>query len=212
VLETLQGAAGALTMTDLAAATGLHPNTLREHLEALETAGRVTRRDAAPSGPGRPRALYEALPLEAAGRAEYAGLASALAATIHRTSDDPRRDATEAGVLWGHELATEHGIPAAAGDVAARHQVVDLLGDMGFAPDADGDATSVRLTRCPLLDTARRYPDVVCAVHLGIVRGALDEYGADAAPADLRPFSEPGACRLHLTPPTTSRGSRGTDR
>jgi predicted ArsR family transcriptional regulator len=212
VLDALQDAAAALTMTDLAATTGLHPNTLREHLEALEAAGRVRRRDAAPSGPGRPRALYEALPLESAGRAEYAGLASALAATIHRTSDDPRRDATEAGILWGHELATDHGVSPAAGDVAARRQVVDLLADMGFAPDADRESTSVRLTRCPLLDTARRYPDVVCAVHLGIVRGALDEYGADAAPAELLPFSEPGACRLHLTAPTTPRSSHGADR
>lgn len=216
VLTALQGGAGdgagpaAMTLADLSTATGLHPNTLREHLDALEAAGRVHRRDALPSGPGRPRALYEAAPEEPAGRAEYAGLAAALAATIHRTSDDPRRDAAEAGTLWGRELAVDHGTPAVAGEVAARRQVVGLLDQMGFAPDADRDGTSVRLTRCPLLDTARRYPDVVCAVHLGIVRGALEEYGADAAPAELLPFAEPGACRLHLA----ARGSvtRGADR
>jgi predicted ArsR family transcriptional regulator len=148
------------------------------------------------------------VPPEPAGRAEYAGLAAALAATIHRTSDDPRRDAVEAGDLWGRELAADHGAPAGTGEVAARHEVVGLLAEMGFAPDADRDSTSVRLTRCPLLDTARRYPDVVCAVHLGIVRGALDEYGADASPAELLPFAEPGACRLHLAAARTTGADR----
>jgi hypothetical protein len=39
---------------------------------------------------------------------------------------------------------------------------------------------------------------VVCGVHLGIVRGALEEYGADSDRTDLQPFAEPGACRLDL--------------
>jgi len=56
----------------------------------------------------------------------------------------------------------------------------------------------VRLTLCPLLEAAHKHPDVVCGVHLGIVRGALEEYGADPTGTDLLPFSEPGACRLEL--------------
>ena len=46
---------------------------------------------------------------------------------------------------------------------------------------------------------------VVCAVHLGIVRGALEVYGGDPTHTDLLPFSEPGACRLEMleaAPPT----------
>jgi len=54
------------------------------------------------------------------------------------------------------------------------------------------------LLRWPLLEAAHKYPDVVCGVHLGIVRGALEEYGADPSNTDLFPFSEPGACRLDL--------------
>jgi predicted ArsR family transcriptional regulator len=69
---------------------------------------------------------------------------------------------------------------------------------VGFCPEADERATTARLTRCPLLETAKEYPDVVCGVHLGIVRGALEEYGADDTHTDLEPFSEPGACRLEL--------------
>lgn len=198
VLTVLQAEPAPVTMTGLSLVTGLHANTLREHLDALEAAGRVRRRHAAPSGPGRPPTLYEAAPADRAGRSEYAGLAAALASTIHRTSTEPGRDAAEAGDQWGHELAAERGRPAEPGDRAARRAVVSLLDEVGFAPEADHDSAVVLLTRCPLLDTARRYPDVVCAVHLGIVRGALEEYGADATATALHPFSEPGACRLHL--------------
>jgi predicted ArsR family transcriptional regulator len=77
--------------------------------------------------------------------------------------------------------------------------VVSLFDDLGFAPESDGRASTVRLTRCPLLEAARRYPDVVCAVHLGLTRGALEEYGADTEGARLLPFAEPGACVLHLS-------------
>jgi predicted ArsR family transcriptional regulator len=180
-------------MAVLSTATGLHANTLRDHLDALEQAGLVRRRRAAPHGPGRPRSLYEVVAEDAA-HVEYAGLATVLASTIHRTSDDPRLAATLAGAQWGHELAASHGLPPTAD---ARREVVAVLDELGFAPEGDHDS-AVRLTRCPLLDTARRFPDVVCAVHLGIVQGALEEYGADPDAAELYPFSEPGACRLQL--------------
>jgi hypothetical protein len=37
-------------------------------------------------------------------------------------------------------------------------------------------------------------------VHLGLVRGALEEYGADPTGSDLVPFAEPGACLLVVPP------------
>ena len=66
------------------------------------------------------------------------------------------------------------------------------------APQADARSSVVRLTRCPLLEAAHKYPDVVCGVHLGLAEGALEEYGADPEGTELLPFAEPGACRLHL--------------
>lgn len=185
-------------MAALSGATGLHPNTLRDHLDALERAGLVRQHAAAPQGPGRPPSLYETVADTGASHSEYAGLATVLASTIHRTSDDPRRAAASAGAQWGHELAAAHGRPERAGAAGARREVLAVLDEIGFAPEPDQDGSDIRLTRCPLLDAARRFPDVVCAVHLGIVRGALEEYDADPEPVELFPFSEPGACRLHL--------------
>ncbi|HJA62039.1 MAG TPA: hypothetical protein H9788_13210, partial [Candidatus Brevibacterium intestinavium] len=73
-----------------------------------------------------------------------------------------------------------------------------------------------RLTRCPLLEAAHEHPDIVCGVHLGLVRGALEVFGDPAAESELEPFSEPGACRLHLQDSTaataeTPKSGRGVE-
>lgn len=201
VLEAVRARPAPATLAALVDETGLHPNTLRAHLEALEELGLVRRRRSTPAGRGRPALLYEAA--EPPDRSEYAGLASALSAAIHRTSASPRDDAIAAGREWGHDLARDKGRPG-PGRPAARRQVVAMLADLGFAPEADDRAAVALLTRCPLLDVAHRYPDVVCGVHLGIVRGALEEYGGDPERTDLFPFSDPRGCRLELLtrPPT----------
>ena len=178
--------------------TGLHGNTVREHLEALVRAGLVRRERAEPNGRGRPAWLYDATSEEST--SEYAGLAAALAASIARTSRHPGEDAAAAGEAWGHELVRDRA-EAAEDPVAARDAVLGLLDDLGFDPRQDPQAPSrVRLARCPLLAAAHRHPEVVCGVHLGLVRGALEEHGADPAGTDLVPFAEPGACLLVVPP------------
>jgi predicted ArsR family transcriptional regulator len=202
VLELLSGQPEPLSQAAIVDATGLHANTIREHLEGLRRRGLVRRLRAEPSGRGRPAWLYEATDDDATG-SEYAGLASVLAATIARTSDEPERAAATAGEEWGHELAHDRGALPVRAETARRH-VIHLLDELGFEPEEAGG--HVRLTRCPLLEAAHRYPEVVCAVHLGIVRGALEEYGADPAGSELTPFAEPGACRL-VVPPLDGSGA-----
>jgi predicted ArsR family transcriptional regulator len=202
VLESLHDGAG--TVAEVERATALHANTVREHLDALVTRGLARRSRSTPSGRGRPAWRYEAVePTSATDGSEYTGLAATLAAHLHRTSPRPWRDAVTAGETWGRDLARRDEGSRTTSAVAARRRVLGLLDGMGFAPESDPEATTSRLTRCPLLGTAKEYPDVVCGVHLGIVRGALAEYGTDNEHTDLLPFAEPGACRLHLATPTT---------
>jgi predicted ArsR family transcriptional regulator len=201
VLDVLLAADRPLPLARLSTETGLHANTLRGHLDALAEHGLARRERAEPTGRGRPGWLWSAARIAPG---EYAGLATALARTLHRTSADPAGDAVEAGRAWGHELAAAG--PAAGADVPGRTRVRDLLAGLGFGPERahpDSD-TTLRLTRCPLLDAARELPEVVCNVHLGLVGGALEEYRSDDVDADLVPFAEPGACLLHL-PATGAR-------
>jgi predicted ArsR family transcriptional regulator len=203
VLEHLRGQPEPLSLASLVVATGLHENTLRGHLTALVQGGLVRRHRSEPAGRGRPAWLYE-LTEQAPTDSEYAGLAAALAATIARTSPDPAGAAAVAGEEWGRELARDRGASPTPPETA-RERVVRLLDDLGFAPGTErARPEEVRLTRCPLLEAARRHPDVVCAVHLGIVRGALAEHGADPDGSELAPFAEPGACLLRIPPYDTA--------
>lgn len=190
------------TLAALSQATALHVNTVREHLEALESQGRVRRHRAAPSGRGRPAWLYEVTPAsDTHGATEYAALASALASVIDRRRGNPRAEGVDAGREWGRTLARGKPAHAALSPADARRHVVGLLADLGFAPVALSRASVVRLTRCPLLEAARKHPDVVCGVHLGIVEGALAEWSVPSQQVELLPFSEPGACRLLMPAP-----------
>lgn len=199
LLATLRDQTEPVTMAALAALSGLHVNTIREHLEALTRHGLVHRHAAAPHGRGRPAWLYAATGVEGT-PSEYAGLAAALAAAIHRTSETPTEDAAEAGTDWGRRLAVERGARPAPDSATARREVVELLDDLGFGADSNSGNTVIRLTRCPLLAAAYQYPDVVCGVHLGLVRGALVAYGGDPRGTELVPFAEPGACLLRMGP------------
>ena len=203
VLDLLTAHDRPTTAAALAESAGQHPNTVREHLDALVGAGLAARMRAASSGRGRPAWLYVATPVEQPVVREYAGLATALAMQLARTSPHPREDAVEAGRVWGEQLAA--GREAPSSPAAARHEVVELLGDLGFDPAADSRAQTVHLRQCPLIAAAREEPGVVCSVHLGIVRGALDTWDTRSEDTSLVPFAEPGGCLLHLTGATARR-------
>lgn len=195
-------------VADAAAALDLHPNTVREHLEAVAGLGLVERSTATAFGRGRPATVYRVSAADPAVAArDYAGLATALAGHLARTSAHPERDARAAGSEWGRALIEEGN--QAGSD--SRRSVLEALTRLGFAPEDDSDPAGghrgIALRRCPLLDAARRYPGVVCQVHLGIVEGMLEHLGTPAAEGlGLIPFAEPGACRLFLPGPVVRHG------
>lgn len=198
LLETLRSQHSPVTLAALATASRLHANTVREHLDALVEAGLAERHQAEPQGRGRPAWLYRATGDDVAAAPEYAGLAAALAGAISRTSTAPAADAEEAGTLWGRTLAGQRGVRATAVPDQARGSVVALLDDLGFSPETDDSAHTVRLRTCPLLQAAHEHPEVVCAVHLGLAKGVLSTAGVDGSATELEPFAEPGACILRL--------------
>ncbi len=176
--------------------TGLHANTVREHLEALVRRGLVRRRNGPPRGRGRPANLYEHAEY---GHGEYARLAVALTDALTLSSSEPTRHAATVGEEWGRELARDRRTDAAT-PADARDQVVELLDDLGFEPRPGERTGEFRLSRCPLLEAAHRSPGIVCGIHLGIVRGMLAEQGADPEGSTLEPFAGPGFCRLVVPP------------
>ena len=202
VLELLRQSPGGLGVAELAERSGLHPNTVRFHLNRFVSAG-VARREVEqrPSRPGRPRLTFVATPEDLPGdRRNYQLLAGMLAGYMADTAA-PAAEARQLGHAWGSYLATR---PLPGQRVTEEQSVGELLrvlDDIGFSPqlagDDDGDGV-IRLRHCPFLEVATAHREVVCSLHLGVMQGVLAEQRAPVEADDLQPFVEPSLCLAHV--------------
>lgn len=210
VLAVLRTTHTKLGVGEVADQVGLHPNTTRFHLDGLVEMGLAIRASEDRELPGRPRTLYTATPGGAAGgRRSYRLLAEILTSYIAGQTKQPAQAALKAGEAWGHFLA-ERPAPFQRVDAAtATRQLVATLDDIGFAPEAvtAGRRRQVLLHHCPFQEAAEEHRDVVCSIHLGLMRGLLAEIDAPIEAQRLDPFVEPSLCVTHLT----TRGSSGSN-
>ena len=198
VVEELRAEHEGLDAQELAQRLELHPNTVRWHLGILGDAGLVESQPVPRSGPGRPRILYRLSPKTAApGRDEYRLLATILAGAVSDHGEGSSRAETS-GHAWGRFLVRRPAPNVRFGDREAVGEVVRLLDEQGFVPDADG--TEIQMRRCPFHDLAEQHPEVVCAVHRGLIAGALEELGSGLEVGALDVFVEPDLCVARLRP------------
>lgn len=183
-----------MTVSEVAKATGAHPNTTREHLEALVQAGELDRAQLPAVGRGRPPMIYRAIPKARDVGPEYRVLAEMLVRFMEQAWSDPderRLHAVEAGRWWAERWGTGDR------ERLLRAAMFDAEPAPGIVPDADRPTLTFRVRRCPVLDVAREYPDVVCYAHLGILRAWVADQGM-AEDLTLEPFAEVGACLMHV--------------
>jgi predicted ArsR family transcriptional regulator len=201
LLEALRSSDAPQGVSELAERLGIHPNTVRFHLDALVTQGLVDRELEEPTGRGRPRTVYTSHPgMDRGGRRQYHLLAKILLGQLS-TSPDAGAAAEAAGRNWGSYLV-EHIPPSRQpGAAEATQRLTAMMTDLGFAPEPDGEAAEhIRLRHCPFLELAEEYSATLCPLHLGLMRGALTEIRAPIAATSLEPFAEPDACIVHLSP------------
>lgn len=196
ILEELR-ARGPIDARELGRRIGLHPNTIRSHVDLLMQARLVRTVSAAASGRGRPRMLYEALADPPTGQDGGYRLLARILASYLASIDQPQEVAETAGRAWGSYLLTERPQPfkEVSADEAT-HKVVQLFTELGFMPEAA--ERRILLHRCPFREVAESHQEVVCAVHLGMLKGALAEMGAPIEATRLEPFVEPNLCIAHL--------------
>jgi len=132
--------------------------------------------------------------------AGYAALSALLAANFGDTPHARSAKAEHAGRQWAREL---HAAPQARSDEQvpdAARQVTALFAELGFEPQLGGEpeAPQIRMRACPFRAVARDHPDVVCSVHLGLLKEALRQRGSTAVGLRLEPFVEPELCIAHL--------------
>lgn len=202
VLDLLRAAEEPLGVQQVAAATSLHPNTARFHLDNLVEAGLAERHVEDRTQPGRPRMVYQATAQDAAaGQRSYQLLATMLTTLVAGQLPQPRQAAIAAGQEWGRYLA-ERPTPFERVDAEdAIRRLSAVLADAGFAPGTveDADNPVIPLRHCPFREIAQQHRDVVCSLHLGLMQGVLAEVRAPVAAQRLDPFVEPSLCLAHLT-------------
>lgn len=214
-----------MTATELGQVLGLHSTTVRFHLDQLVAGGLVGAHFVRRGGVGRPAKRYFVLEGERpvappTVEGPYQVLATLLAGALDPEGES-RMTPEEAGAQWVRKRLgagpSPEGAPASVPEpatttgewVAKVGAVVDLLQEWGYTPDLEvsgrrGDVT-LTLQDCPFLDLARVRPEVVCGVHRGLLKGALEVAGEDAAGVSLRPFTGASTCHAVLlrdrTPP-----------
>lgn len=202
LLRLLDDAGSPLGVGVLAEQTGLHRNTIRDHLEMLRSAGLVTRTAEERDRPGRPKMLYSPAPLEARspGFEGYRFLAEVLTGYMQANLDDPGKAAEEAGHAWGRYLVERPQPFAQPDSVRVVTEIVATLTALGFSPEeAESDGGfRVRLHDCPFREVATGRADIVCGVHLGLLRGMAEELGGSAVITSLEPFVEPSLCVIEI--------------
>jgi predicted ArsR family transcriptional regulator len=192
----------------IAAQVGIHLNTARFHLASLEADGMIERLLGVFSGPGRPRVVNQPRRGQALGEVRgYRMLAEILLSHLSANGDESASEA--AGSAWGAHLVDRPAPYHQVDNKEAITRLTSLLAELDFAPEVASSVTGVgqdetpefiRLRHCPFLELADHHRNLVCAMHLGLMQGALAELRAPVTVTRLDPFAEPTACLAHLAP------------
>src|SRR3954452_24680110 len=110
---------GSGTLNELSEAAGVHLNTIRVHVAALEEAGVLESEQQAASGPGRPASEYRLVDGWGLSSTDFLELAGLLAAALVRGHPD-RTSLREAGVDWGRYLVGGPGGRGVVGGAPGR--------------------------------------------------------------------------------------------
>lgn len=187
-----------LATAQVADTLGLHPNTVRPHLERMREVGLLEVVTEARGTVGRPQHRYSLAP-EAPSLGFEPPAFPVLAEMLLRLAAAAGLSAAEA-VEAGHD----HGARAAAlrGDAGTCEEaLIAELATMGFDPAAVADvgSTTVAFTRCPFRELAEANPELVCGLHRGLVEGFVDARG-DGVVVDFHGLAHRAPCQVEIGP------------
>jgi predicted ArsR family transcriptional regulator len=199
ILDMVRASATPVGVGSMAQEMGVHPNTVRFHLDALIASGRVERVLGQTHGPGRPPIGYRTTrSMNRDGPSNYQLLATILTGYFAASTATPGAAATQVGRSWGPSLIETRG--RARSKTEALTRVVGVLADLGFEPEpiSGPRATQLRLRHCPFLDLVDEHADIICSLHLGLMQGALAALRGPVTVDRLDPFVEPDLCVAHV--------------
>ena len=187
---------------ELARLLGIHPTTVRDHLEKLLEAGVLHEEPGVPAGRGRPSKRYR-LRHPLLGKDTEVRLFIGSLISLLRTAYGERAVAAaeEEGARRGRELGRPFRHPSLEQAVRV---VIETLERLSFAPTPPSRRSGVVVVdvrHCPF-NVDPRDPDaaVVCAFHEGLIRGVAEVASGENVGVRLLPFVAPGLCRVEMSP------------
>lgn len=188
ILSFIEAADGPVRVEDIAEHVGLHPNTVRGHLDLLLAAGHISRIPDRRTTRGRPHYLYSAESSDTVRE-----LARALEDELELASAS--EVARRAAAVWA--AAGPDVAPASSPDEAV-DVATDVLSTLGFDAVRNPVGDQITLRTCPYLDLVRDHP-VICTIHAELLSEILTRTGQPVTVDALDVFPRPGLCvaRLH---------------
>jgi predicted ArsR family transcriptional regulator len=219
LLDVLEQADGPLDAVEAGRRVGLHRNTARVHLDQLVEVGLVDKHAEQRSVPGRPRVLYSKVdspgegpePYGAPDDIDYRELARVLAAQLARSAD-AEQQAELAGRRWATAI-DKADLPAGPTTTGvAIEAVTEIMDDLGFRPVADDHR--ILLRRCPFADLAKEQRQVICGIHLGMLKQTFESIDTPMTVDRLDSLvqDDPLLCVVHLTDQEEDVSSRPSRR
>ncbi|MGH9155272.1 MAG: helix-turn-helix transcriptional regulator [Acidimicrobiales bacterium] len=192
---------------EVAATLGLHPNTVRPHLERMREVGLLEVAVDGRGSVGRPQHRYLLAPdapplgLEPPTFPLLAGLLANVAAACGPLADQ----VAEVGRHHGRHAAAAraaNGTGDGHGDGDGDGDCVDMvmaeMAELGFDPvgQREGDTATVVFAHCPFQKLAEAFPELVCELHRGMMEGMAEVGGAEVGRFSTLADREP--CRVEL--------------
>lgn len=213
LLRRISAHAGSVTVAELAAESGLHPNSVRETLDALVNLGLVTCEQMPIRGRGRPALGYQSwTPTDPAFPAcTLAQVSHAMFAWLTAHVADPRQAAHEMGRYWADDALAMMHVPdhtrlkPTGGFTMAGHlnKMRLFLTSLGFAaqphPRID---TGLVLHGCPFGCTDESCPDsLALEMRDGLLERVIERTAGSMADAQVMvDVNHPLRCEIILTP------------
>ncbi|MBA2608746.1 MAG: helix-turn-helix domain-containing protein [Actinobacteria bacterium] len=167
-----------LATAEVAEMLDLHPNTVRPHLERMREVGLLEAAADNRGTVGRPQNRYRlaadapSLGLESSSMRILASMLAAAAAIGGVDSEA----AADAGFVQGIDAGEAAGMQKRTSAARCVSALSDELAALGFDPAVgeDGATAAIAFTRCPFLELAEVYPDLVCHLHRGMIEGFVN--------------------------------------
>lgn len=185
-----------LTTSEVCDSLGLHPNTVRPHLDRMREVGLVEVSVEARGGVGRPQHRYTLAP-DAPSLGFEPPMMPMLASMLVRLAEQVGASGTDA-----YEVGRDEGRSGARRYADAPSCIEALLAEldrMGFDPaigaSEDGTTAQIAFAHCPFRSLAEHHTDVVCSLHRGMVEGFVDASGG-ASVTDFRTLAHQHPCQV----------------